>query len=315
MRTRRGLPFVTTRYMILLLEGIIARVQRNQKVILCHYLWMGNHAHIIIVARDSRQATAFYGEIQKQLTDAVKQLLGAEHLNLWEKNGTSVVKQADAAGVADRIAYLYANPSAANLVDHIEHYPGANTWEAYQAAEDTLQAEVTRALPWVQKPMIDELPRKALNQRQDQSFTQRLRTKTKRAHVLKLSPNLWMKTFGITDQKDIQAVNKEIVADLRQREEASRFKRARQGWKTKGARRLCEEALSLDYRPEKKGPKLFVYAKDKETRISMIEEYKRFCAICTECYEKWKQGDFTVTWPPGAFQPAPPPVANYFYQH
>ncbi|MDC0357859.1 hypothetical protein OAO01_03515, partial [Oligoflexia bacterium] len=95
MRTKRGLPFVCTAYMNLLLKGILARVQRDLKVILCHHLWNGNHPHIIIRARDSAQCTHFYGEVQKQITDSIKRLLGRKHLNLWQKNGTSVVPYGD----------------------------------------------------------------------------------------------------------------------------------------------------------------------------------------------------------------------------
>ena len=98
MRTRVGLPFVCTKYMNLIIEGIVARVQRNHKVQLCHKNFMGNHPHMIIVAKDSLECTNFYGEIKKQLTDSIKRLLGLEHLNLWQKNGTSVIRYHDLKG-------------------------------------------------------------------------------------------------------------------------------------------------------------------------------------------------------------------------
>lgn len=313
MRTQRGLPFVCTLYMKLLLEGTIARVQRDHKVVLCHYLWMNNHPHIIAVAKDSKQVTAFYGEVQKQLTEAVKKLLGKEHLNLWKKNGTSVIPYGDLESVADRIAYLYANPSSANLVDRIEHYPGVSTWEAFQASGNELETVYKKTCPWVQAPMIDKLPRRALSTAQDLALTHKLRAKAKKKHTLHLFPNAWMGSFDVSREEDIDGINRSIVADLRRREEASREKRARKGWKTKGAARLKQEPLSLDYTPKKESRRIFVYAKDKNIRITMIEDYKRFCEKCSECYQKWKAGDLRVQWPPGAFPPAPPPLANYFF--
>jgi hypothetical protein len=48
----QGLPFVCRLYMEMILNGIIARVQRDMKVTLCHHLWMANHAHMIIIAKD-----------------------------------------------------------------------------------------------------------------------------------------------------------------------------------------------------------------------------------------------------------------------
>ena len=80
----------------------------------------------------------------------------------------------------------------------------------------------------------------------------------------------------------------------------------------KGPSRLAKEALSLDYRPQKQSRRIYVYAADKSIRIAMIESYRDFSEECDECYLRWKQGDYTVAWPPGAFLPAMPPRANYF---
>jgi hypothetical protein len=92
MRTRRGLPFMTTLYMQLILESILARVQRDSKVIIDHIIWMANHVHIIIQAKDAAACKNFYGEVQKQITEAMKRLLNLEHLNLWGSNTVSVVE-------------------------------------------------------------------------------------------------------------------------------------------------------------------------------------------------------------------------------
>lgn len=119
MRTGFGLPFVCPLYIQRILEGIVARVQRDMKVVINHLIWMANHAHIIIEAKDTEQCKRFYGEAPKQLTEAVKRLLGLEHLCLWRSNETSVVHSGDKEAVMRRFAYLYANPARADLVDSI----------------------------------------------------------------------------------------------------------------------------------------------------------------------------------------------------
>ena len=124
LRTKKGLPFVTTFFMKLILGSVLSRVQRDYKVTVCHHLWMGNHLHMLIVVKDAKQCTKFYGQLQKQITDAVKKLLGLKELNLWHKNRASVVRIGDVAGVRKCIAYLYANPANAHLVETIEEYPG-----------------------------------------------------------------------------------------------------------------------------------------------------------------------------------------------
>jgi REP element-mobilizing transposase RayT len=47
-------------------------VQRDEKVELNAYFWMSNHPHIIVRVKDTQAATRFYGEIKKQLTEALK---------------------------------------------------------------------------------------------------------------------------------------------------------------------------------------------------------------------------------------------------
>ena len=85
-RARRGLPLAVTRYMRLLIESVLARTQRDCKVTLCHHLWMSNHPHIVVVFKDAELAKRFYTEVQKKLTDAIKRLLGMEHLNIWSRS-------------------------------------------------------------------------------------------------------------------------------------------------------------------------------------------------------------------------------------
>ena len=174
MRTKEGLPFVCTKYMKLLIKGIMSRVQRDQKVVLCHYLWMGNHPHMIIVAKDSLAACSFHGEIKKQLTDSIKRLIGVKHLNLWKKNGTSVIRYGDIDSVKKQIAYLYANASRANLVESIEEYPGVSSFNMYMSAGSSVSSEVSEDTYWIRLPMIKRLPKRSLTDRQDEHFTEKL---------------------------------------------------------------------------------------------------------------------------------------------
>lgn len=110
-RAREGLPLVAYDLIELIIGSAVSRTQRDDKVTLCHDLWNGSHAHIIVVTKDSSQCTRFYGEIQKRITDSIKRLLGLHYLDLWE--GTAMVAEiADEEAAIERIAYLYANKSS-----------------------------------------------------------------------------------------------------------------------------------------------------------------------------------------------------------
>ena len=90
-RTKRGLPFVCTEYMKLILESVLARAQRDYKVEISHFVYMGNHPHMLITARDSLQFKNFYCEVKKQTTEMIKRLLNLRHLSLWQENATNVI--------------------------------------------------------------------------------------------------------------------------------------------------------------------------------------------------------------------------------
>ncbi len=312
MRTARGLPFVCNKTLKTIMESIMARVQRDEKVTLCHFVWMGNHAHIIVVVRDNAQCVLFYGELQKQLTDALKRLLGFQHLNLWKKNGTSVIRYCDVDTIVERIAYLYANPANANLVDCIERYPGLSSWEAFSESLTSVLAEYSSPIPWIRAPYIKKLPSRALTAAQDEAYTNKLKAQAKKTHSLVLRPNAWLKVFDIDEEREVYEINTRMVERLREFEAEAREKRALRGWKVKGARRLREEAISLKHTPKEDSVRIYVYSIVKEIRIQMLDEYTEFCRACSYCYDRWKVGDFTVHWPPGALLPCVPPVANFF---
>ncbi len=312
MRTARGLPFVCNKTLKTIMESVMARVQRDEKVTLCHFVWMGNHAHIIIVVNDTAQCVRFYGELQKQLTDALKRLLGFKHLNLWKKNGTSVIRYRDVDTIVERIAYLYANPANANLVDCIERYPGLNSWRAFRETLASALAEYSSNIPWIRAPYISKLPSRSLTEAQDRAYTKKLCNKAKAYHSLTLRPNAWFAVFGVKEESEIEEINTRIVERLREFEYEARIKRTLKGWKVKGARRLKEEAISLEHAPKRDSVRIYVYSIVKDIRIQMLEEYTEFCRACSHCYDRWKRGDFTVDWPPGALLPCVPPTANYF---
>ncbi|MCB0333987.1 MAG: transposase [Bdellovibrionales bacterium] len=313
MKTRRGLPFVCTHYMRALLGGIIARVQRDNKVTISHMLWMTNHVHIIITALDQRQACKFHGEIKKHLTEAIKKLLGKEHLNLWKANGSSVVPYGDVAGLVKQIAYIYANPARANLINTVTDYPGLNTHSAFLESLSDPNAKVSEQFAWIRSRYISKLMSRKLTDTQDRALLGTLLKRTKQSFPLVIEPNAWMKAFKITSPEEVADTNRQILAELFEYEEKARSERLRANKGVYGAKSLRRAPLTLDYQGKPDSVNLFCYALDPEIRKTMIRQYREFCIQCAECYAQWKRGNFTVSWPPGALLPALPPTFNWVH--
>jgi REP element-mobilizing transposase RayT len=311
MRTRAGLPFACTKYMKMLLEGILARVQRDNKVTLCHFIWMANHAHMIIVAKDKDECTKFYGELQKQLTEAVKKLLGLKYLNLWNNNATSVIPLHDLETACYRIGYLYANPVSANLVESIDDYPGVSSWGEFIADKKDLNARHVKNCHWIRQPMIKPLNDYAVSREEDLAICEEWNKSAKKSHELAIEPNAWIKTFNIEKEEDVEGANKSVMQFYIGLEQTAKEAREKEKKKVMGKKRLKAAPINMAYAPKKTSGRIFVICLDPKLRAYLIQKYKEFCELCRMCYERWKVGDFTVKWPPGAFLPPKPTTINY----
>lgn len=308
-RSKDTIAFPCTKYMQTIFLGILARVQRDAKVIVHHFIVEGTHAHIIITAKDARQCEQFYGQIKKQITDSIKRLLGQAHLNLWEDRA-SVIKLPTPEDVIKKIVYIYSNPSNDRLETSIAKYPGINSWKQFLAAK-SLYANISSEHPWIQLPMISKLSRRSLNSKQDKAFASKLLKSSKLSHSLEIYPNLWMWCFYKNpSQKQIDSINKEIIERIQTREAENYRQRIKENKTVLGAEALKLTPLMKKHLHKKKERRIFVQSIFKDIRIALIEQMKNIDKECCRIYQKWKNGDFSEVWPPGTFPPPLPPPVN-----
>lgn len=311
LRARRGLPFPPSDTINIILQSILARTQRDDKVEICHFLWMSNHLHLLLVAKDSRQCANFYSEVAKKCTDAIKQLLGLSSLELWDDR-PSVFPVLDLEAAKNRISYFYCNPAAANLVRTIGEYPGVSSWGAFlKEREGQLRACVTTNFPWVRLPTITVLPAAVMSQRQDFFCSRRLISQSPLHHKLSIEPNAWMKCFGVSDHEDVKEINREIMKAIENKEHELEIIRQREGKRVLGAAYLRREKILREHTPKRvpMDRKIFFITTVREYAISFLKSYKEFCAECREAYAALCLG-CSVPWPLGGFKPPIPPLAN-----
>jgi hypothetical protein len=312
-RTIEGLPFVATSYMKLLIRGVMARVQRDKKVTLCHFLWMGNHAHVLAIFEDSQQAVNFYAEAQKKLTESLKALLGLSHLRLWE--GRPVVAPVlDLPAAIEQVAYLYANPARANLVESISDYPGCSSWDTFQqiatSKTPNVDVRVEAKEMWVPYSKIPLLPTAALKKHADLDFAETLYKKG-RPHSLDLYPNAWMKCFGVTTPERVAYVNQAILERLAKNEQQHRDTRMKDNKGVLGERLLRIQPIMRHYIPKRTANRrrVFVICSDNELRVSFIMKVKALCQLARQYYRDALRGVLR-NWPPGMFKPPMRPLAS-----
>ena len=305
LRAIEGLPFPAIATINLIIQSALARTQRDGgKLTLCHYLWMGNHVHMIVVALDAQECFNFYQELQKKITDALKRLLGVHRLHIWE--GDPIVAEIlDVDAVINTIAYIYANPAKANLVDSVHEYPGLSSLSAFKKCLNSgIQSVSWGAIPWIRLPSINKAPARSLSDRQDQFLVDKLLAKAKESHPLEIFPNAWMDTFGIEDQVEVQEINERILALIEDLEQEAREKRINEGKRLIGKERLKRQPILMPHIPKKRERRIFVISTIKELRIAYIEMYNAVCDQCAECLRAWRYGIPMPMWPPGTYMPS-----------
>ncbi len=308
IRVREGIPFVPTDYMNTLIESAMARALRDENVDLCAYTWMGNHAHMLIVPRDTIKCVAFYQELKKKVADYTKALLGYKSIALWEARPV-VAQVRSVADVVDQIAYLYANPASADLVDTIGHYPGVSSFADFIGTNTLLHATHTKSCPWIRNPAITPLASRLVSRFEDRAITTALIESATIEHDLVLKPYVWLKAFGITTPTEIADVKRRILESLLAKEAEARLKRA--GRAAFGADYLRLQPIMQPHTPPPTGRRIYVISSDDKDRLDFIATVRHFCKICKKCYKLCLQSRGSeAKWPPGAIRPHLPPVAT-----
>lgn len=305
-RIQEGLPIVCTPYMRVILESILARAQTLYKVKICHYIFMGNHLHIIAIIEDPSDMTNFMDRVKTESSHAINRLLGRRQRTVWCKgfHAPAILTLEDAV---EKIAYIYLNPQKANLVETIEDYPGLSSWALFTSKKHTFKAKLIR------RPQIKKLNSFNISLENQQKLAEQLTRESKICHEFELSPDAWMKAFKITTAEEIDEINKQIILRVREYEENYKKQRATHNKSILGKRSLSLQPINKAYTPKKFGKKMYCVCNDIKLRIEYIRYVKELISLGKEVYHKWKSGDLSVQYPIGLFPPRQPRLANLIF--
>lgn len=288
----------------LIIRSAIARTQRNNKVSLAHHLWMGNHPHIIVLADDINQLTRFHEELKKRLTDSIKRLLGKKYLRLWQGR-TMVAEILDLDKAIERIAYMYLNPSKADLVESIIDYPGLSSWHQFLLCPPSVDANTEEVVPWIKASKTKTLRTPKPSKREERELIAAMIAEADEHHALSIKPFSWLKAFQISEPEEIENVRARIIEAVLVGEKDSRSRRRASKTRVFRLSDLEEQGLDASHTPRKNSPRIFCLSSLNELRMSFLASYRDFCARCTAAFEHAKLG-LTAFWPAEAFIPCLP---------
>jgi REP element-mobilizing transposase RayT len=294
-RVEEGLPFVGTCYMKLILQSILARAQKLCPVRICAFVFMGNHLHMLLIVDCPQMVVDFMDRIKTESAHATNRLLGRRKKTVWCAGYDSppILTLDDAI---EKFAYLYTNPTAANLETCIEKYPGFSSWEMLTSQEHSF------TVPWIQRPMVETLTSRRMSEKEDALYCDNLRAAAKEHNTFVLYPHDWCECFQIPrEERDRYHIK--VIEAVRQKEQELCATRGRP---VIGARALKSQEMNAPFTPKKFSPRMWCICRNIELRKSFIAGIKVLRAKARAVYQRWKEGDFSVPYPSELFAPRIP---------
>lgn len=264
------------------------------------YLFMANHLHIIFTVKDPDHVQKFVRLIKGRLSHAINKLLGRTKGVVWDE-GFDDPKILDIDMLVTRLVYIYLNPAQANLVDSIEQYPGVNSWKYFKEGTSRVEREV----PVIAKRDLFPVPKRQLSQTERRAIEQELREASEQTELLVIEPLACFEAFSSEEAKEVY--HKRVLKQVEDKQRELHEGRQKAGRSVVGRALLMMQKINKAHSPKKWGKRMICLGTHKEDRQEYIRAYRAFCDKCAEVYQRWKEGDHSVAFPPGGY---PPPLPH-----
>ncbi|MCC6953308.1 MAG: hypothetical protein IT290_04255 [Deltaproteobacteria bacterium] len=303
-RLARRLPFVPNKYVNSILLGIIARgAQRHRgQLTICGFVFLSNHYHLMLVTKgDPAFLPDFMNWVNGEIAKFVKKLLGLSHEKIWEKPYNDITLL-DSETALRKFVYMLANPVAANFVERAAEWYGCGTFQG------SLESYTFRA-KYIRPSKVVSLPSRRLKKRRLAELVASLKLVDSAMCECRIDPLAWIQCFP-NSGLDKVATKRQILQELTRIEAEHAARRRRHGINIPRRKDLELRNPHAAHTPKRNGRQVFCMSSDTSLRVAFIEQYDLFCRKCSEAYQAWRRGDFSVPFPPGAFIPPNLPRAS-----
>jgi REP element-mobilizing transposase RayT len=305
-RVEEGLPFVCTSYMRLLLQSALGRAQHLHPLRICHFLMMGNHVHFLAIVENPDDVPGFMDRFKTEMAHAINGLLGRRKRTVWCK-GYDCVPILTEGDVREKIAYIYTNPQAVNLVDTIDEFPGLSSWEMFKSGNHSFEA------PWIQRPSIIPISKRKIHIHEEERIVTELRRNVTMCHTFRIDPNAWMKIFSSSNRQDpsLQEMQEKLLtARIRDLEQQMRGARLKKNLQCLGIQKLRNQVFNMPFNPKKFSLRMWCICSDVDLRKKFIATVKALRIKAKEVLMEWKRGSVHTRYPLGLFPPSFPKLGN-----
>ena len=306
-RMEEGLPMVMNRFMNLIIWSVLAKARLLYKAKVCHFLFMGNHFHMIVVVEEGEEVSNFIGYVKSEIAHAINQLLGRKKKTIWESGYDSPVLLTY-EDVIRYVKYIYNNPVRANLLKSINHYKGVSSWNMFiSGQEEKLCRIISRSAIF---ELEENLKKESIGRLEEKKVLEQLLLTSKKERGFKIFPDAWMDCFEETrdlTEEERQDLNRRIMEDIEKEEVELSRAREEKGEGVLGVERLSRKPIQESHTPKKGGCRMICLSMNKGLRSLFIQCYRSLCETARSIYEVCKAGEVkdynNLDFPGGLFPP------------
>ncbi|MBL7661373.1 hypothetical protein JNK13_01345 [bacterium] len=308
-RLAEGLPFVPNEYINRLILGVLSLAQEKcSDIAICALIFLQNHYHMVLVPQgDPARVKDFMNIFNGELAKMVCKLLGKRHVKIWaQRYHAAQILNAEAC--IKQLAYLYANPCSARVVNSIESWPGVSSWKALSEGKDI---EIIDSYKYIRSRYISKLPNKPFSQLEIEQLCKMLDDLPGRSRSIVFKPFAWKSAFIETKLLSNQTLKETLVTGLHTLEK-ERIKAGSPKFKLSDSKLLSLQNPYKFYKPKEFGLRVICISTCLELRKSFIQLYKDFCEKCSVAWEQWRLGNYSFTYPSGAYLPTSFPRSSIY---
>ena len=296
-RTEEGLPLVPSHNLNFIIWGILAKARSMYRVKICHFLFMSNHFHMILVVDTPEDISSFVGYVKGEIAHAINKLLGRRQKTIWQSGYDSPILL-EPEDVERYIDYIYLNPVKAGLVHSIEEFPGVSSWQMFSSGcYKRNHKKLNRTDLWM-------LPAASLGVNEQKRIVSAYEKLESPKYELVIEPFAYLKDGQ-------QCFSREtIINRISNRERIIKDDRKSRKEEVFGATKLRRESMLKEYIPKKYSKRMICISSNKQHRNAFIGFFKSLSEQAALIYQSWKRGDFSLRLPPGLFYPSMPSLCS-----
>jgi REP element-mobilizing transposase RayT len=297
---QQGLPLTAHPSAITILRGMLARAQSYYPVTISHLVFMANHFHMIVVAKNPEDVANFMEYFKSQTSRVLNILFGLSGQSWAERYDSPCIL--DVSKLIDRLEYLYTNPQQASLVDTIDHYPHISSWSQ-------LVSGTTLLCTQEKKHSIRSL--NGLVRKAKQKFKQYPSLPyQKENEALTIDTAAAFSALGVEDSEQVRELLSEVIARVRVKEKELSRERSAAHKSVVGKQALISASPLRQYNPKKSQPRMLCLGSCRVQRAEFISRYKLWNTACRETFESWREG-VVAAFPSLGFPPRNPFCKRY----